>query len=174
MANRSLMIASVVTAAMLPLTADAQMQRPVLTAASAQAIVEGCRTHAQAKHQSHGIAVYDAGGNPVAILRMDGSSPGVLAFAMEKAKAAAMWGFATSGMAEAVKSTPGFANAPGVVTVPGGLPIFTADGKAFLGGASASGEAPTDDVACVAAGITAAGLKGRMTRRLHHGKVLPS
>lgn len=138
--------------------AAAQDARPVLNAASAAAIVEGCRAHAEAAGRSHAIAVYDAGANPVAFLRMDGNGAGIAAFAMEKAKAVAMWGFSTARMAEAVKTTPGFGNAPGVETVPGGVPIYSADGRTFLGGAGASGEAPADDAACVQAGVAAAGL----------------
>jgi glc operon protein GlcG len=45
------------------------------------------------------------------------------------------------------------------VTVAGGVPIYSADGKILLGAAGASGEAPEDDAACVVAGITAAGLR---------------
>ena len=114
--------------------------------------------HSTGKGQSHAIAVYDAGGNPVATLRMEGNRAGMMAFAMEKAKAVAMWGFPTSGMEEGAKDTPGFAHAPGVVTVGGGVPIFTADGKTLIGAVGTSGEAPKDDAACAEAGIEAAGL----------------
>ena len=139
-------------------SAQAQRATQVLSAASAQAIVDGCRKHAEAGGKSQAIAVIDAGGNPVASLRMDRVTPAVMAFATEKATAAALWGFATADMANAVKAVPGFANAPHVVALPGGLPIFTADGKTLLGGAGASGESPDEDLACVQAGITAAGL----------------
>jgi len=57
-----------------------------------------------------------------------------------------------------------FANAPGVVTVAGGAPVFPADGKTFLGGAAVSGEPPEDDAACVEAGIAAAGLIHKRSR----------
>ncbi len=62
-------------------------------------------------------------------------------------------------MEAAAKDTPGFADAPHVVTVAGGVPIYSADGKTRLGGVGASGEAPTDDAAYAEAGIRAAGLK---------------
>ena len=122
---KSAHIVAVISVAAAPAFAQAPTQR--LTAQSAQAIIAGCAAHAEAKGQSHAIAVYDAGANPVAFLRMEGNGAGVGAFSMEKAKAAAMWGFPTSGMAEAVKDVPGFADAPGVVTVGGGVPIF--DGR---------------------------------------------
>lgn len=144
--------------------ASAQPPAPVLTAALAEAIIAGCRTHATAKRQSHAIAVVDFGGHLVAALRMDGNRSGMMLFSIEKAKAVAAWGFATAGMEEAAKGTPGFARAPGVVTVAGGVPVFAADGRTLIGAAGASGEAPADDAACAEAGIKAAGLRSERAR----------
>jgi uncharacterized protein GlcG (DUF336 family) len=76
-----------------------------------------------------------------------------------KATAVAAWGFSTAQMERSAKETPGFANAPHVVTVPGGVPVWSADGKTRLGGVGVSGEAPADDAACAEAGIRAAGLR---------------
>ena len=132
---------------------------PRLDARTAQAVVNGCAAHASAKMQSHAIAVVDTGGHVVAALRMDGTGSGMMDFATAKAEAVAAWGFSTADMAEGAKGTPGFASAPHVVTVAGGVPIFSADGKTRLGAAGASGEAPEDDAACVTAGIAAAGLR---------------
>ncbi|MHA4835340.1 GlcG/HbpS family heme-binding protein [Sphingopyxis sp. MSC1_008] len=133
-----------------------------LNAEQADAIVKGCAAHARAK--GHAIAVVDLGGHPVAMWRMDGNAFGMMDFSLEKARAVAAWGFPTSGMEEAVKGTPGFADAPHVVPVPGGIPVFSADGRTRLGGVGASGEAPADDAACAAAGIAAAGLKSERAR----------
>ena len=130
-----------------------------LDARIAQAIVDGCAAHAGAKMQSHAIAVVDTGGHLVAALRMDGNSSGMMDFALAKAQAVAAWGFSTTDMVAGAKDTPGFAFAPHVVTVAGGIPIFSADGRTLLGAVGASGEAPQDDAACVAAGIAAAGLR---------------
>ncbi|HEX6377100.1 MAG TPA: heme-binding protein [Allosphingosinicella sp.] len=142
----------------------AQPPAPGLTAPLAEAIVAGCRTHAVAKRQSHAIAVVDSGGHLVAALRMDGNRAGMMAFSIEKAKAVAAWGFATAQMEEAAKATPGFARAPAVVTVAGGVPVFSPDGRTLIGAAGASGEAPADDAACVEAGIKAAGLLSERRR----------
>jgi uncharacterized protein GlcG (DUF336 family) len=152
---RLTMLAALAVAAPLP----AQPPAPTMTAALAEAIIAGCRTHSAAKRQSHAVAVVDGGGHLVAALRMDGNRSGILDFAIEKAKAVAAWGFATARMEEAAKGTPGFARAPGVVTVAGGVPVFAADGKTLIGAAGASGEAPADDAACAEAGIKAAGLR---------------
>lgn len=127
-----------------------------LTAASAQRIIEGCVADATAKKQSHAIAVVDGSGSLVAFVRMEGNPPGVGEFAIQKAEAAAAWRFSTAQMSEAAKGTPGFANAPSVTTVPGGIPIYVPHG-AFLGAVGVSGEAPADDASCAMAGISAAG-----------------
>ena len=131
---------------------------------SAEKIVQGCKQHSRAKQQSHAIAVYDQGGNLVAALRMEGNGPGIMAFSEAKARAVANWGFPTAGMEEAIKTTPGFANAPFVVTVPGGVPVYTSDGRNFIGSVGVSGEAPGDDAACAVAGIEAAGLATERVR----------
>lgn len=127
-----------------------------LSAASAQKIIEGCVADATAKKQSHAIAVVDGSGSLLAFVRMEGNPPGVGEFAIQKAEAAAAWRFSTAQMSEAAKDTPGFANAPGVTTVPGGVPIYVPHG-AFLGAVGVSGEAPADDASCAMAGISAAG-----------------
>ncbi len=89
---------------------------------------------------------------------MDGNSPGITDFALQKAGAAARWRFSTAEMASSARDTPGFSSAPHVVTVPGGIPVFSADGQQFIGSVGVSGEAPTDDTACAEAGVKAAGL----------------
>ena len=150
------------------LLAAAQAPAPpppaAIDAAQGQAIVSGCAAHASAKRQSHSIAVVDRGGRMVAALRMDGNGYGVMDFALAKAEAAAAWGFATAQMAEAVVGTPGFAQAPHVVTVAGGVPVFDGEGRRRLGAVGVSGEAPSDDEACARAGIAAAGLRSEPVR----------
>ena len=143
------------------LLASAASAQPTtaLSAQAAQAIVAGCAAHAAAKQQSHAIVVVDTGGHVVAALRMDGNGSGIFDFAAAKAEAAAAWGFSTAQMIEGARSTPGFDRAPHVVIVPGGVPVFTADGKSRIGAVGVSGEAPTDDAACAEAGIRAAGLR---------------
>jgi len=153
---RHIIVLAAVSLATAPAHAEVAQR---LDARAAQAIVNGCAAHAAGKNQSHAIAVVDTGGHAIAALRMDHTSSGMMDFALAKAEAVAAWGFATADMAEGAKETPGFAFAPHVVTVAGGVPILSADGRTFLGAAGASGEAPQDDAACVAAGIAAAGLR---------------
>jgi len=140
-------------------TAASGQSAPVLDARSAEAIVHGCATHAIAKKQSHAIVVVDTGGHIAAALRMDGNGSGIFDFALAKAQAAAAWGFSTAQMLESARGTPGFERAPHVVIVPGGLPLFSADGKTRIGAVGVSGEAPADDAECAEAGIRAADLR---------------
>ena len=135
---------------------------PVLNARLAQAIVSGCLADAEAKGNDQAIAVVDTGGRLVAALRFDGAPFGKMEFAEAKAVAAAAWGFDTGGQADGAKDFPGFARAPFVQTVPGGLPIWS--GQVRLGAVGVSGAAPADDVACAQAGIRAAGLSLRPVR----------
>ena len=143
------------------LIGTAALAQPTATmdARAAQAIVAGCAAHAGAKRQSEAIVVVDTGGHVIASLLMDGNSSGIYDFAMAKAQAAAAWGFSTAQMAKSATETPGFANAPHVVTVPGGVPAWSADGKVRIGAVGVSGEAPADDAECAAAGVNAAGLR---------------
>ena len=140
-------------------SAAAAQPTPALDAKAAQAIVAGCVAHSTAKKQSEAIAVVDTGGHLVAAVRMDGNGSGIFDFALAKAEAAAAWGFSTAQMVDAAKEMPGFANAPHVVTVPGGVPIWSADGKARIGAVGVSGEAPADDAECAEAGVRTAGLR---------------
>ena len=155
---RARLLGLALAALTVPVQAQTQTSR-MLDARAAEAIVHGCVTHASAKKQSEAIVVVDTGGHVVAALRMDGNGSGIFDFALAKAEAAAAWGFSTAQMAENAKGTPGFANAPHVVTVPGGIPVFSADGKVPIGAVGVSGEAPADDAECAEAGIEAAGLR---------------
>ena len=152
--KRSTIVLALGAAIVIPSTSRAQTQ---ITAQIASKMIQGCVTHATAKHQSHAIVVTDVSGTPIALLRMDGNSAGITSFAIQKAEAAAHWGFSTAQMETSVKGTPGFANAPKVVTVPGGVPVYSADGMTLLGAVGVSGEAPQDDAACAEAAVKAAG-----------------
>ena len=145
--------------AMLNSASVSAQPAPALDARAAQAIIAGCAAHATARQQSHAIVVVDLGGNMVAALRMDGNASGIFDFSRAKAEAAAAWGFSTAQMLENSRGTPGFDRAPKVVIVPGGVPLFSADGRTRIGAVGVSGEAPADDDACAEAGIRAAGLR---------------
>ncbi|MFL6551015.1 MAG: GlcG/HbpS family heme-binding protein [Povalibacter sp.] len=137
---------------------DAKAAEDAITADLASRIIKGCVDHSTAKKQSHAIAIVDEGAHLIAFLRMEGNTPGVAEFAMAKAEAVGHWHFSTADMNAAAKETPGFAAAPHVVTVAGGIPVYSRDGSKYIGAVGVSGEAPEDDAACAEAGVTAAGL----------------
>ena len=145
--------------AILAASSASAQTAPVIDVRAAQAIIAGCTAHATANRNTQAIAVVDTGGRLIAALRMDRTTYGKMDFAVAKATAAAAWGFDTAGQGEGAKDVPGFADAPQVETVPGGIPVWSADGRQFIGGVGVSGAAPADDVACARAGVTAAGLK---------------
>lgn len=147
-----------ITLLLIPAQAFAQTA-PILNARAAQAIIAGCVAQSAPKMQSHAIVVVDNGGHLIAALRMDGNATGIFDFALAKARAAAAWGFSTEQMDEVSKGTPGFASAPHVVTVPGGVPAYSADGKTRIGAVGVSGESPVDDATCAEMGVRAAGLR---------------
>jgi glc operon protein GlcG len=159
----ALVAAVVISTAMCVPKAGAQSNNP-LNAAAARSIVEGCVKHSTNKKQSQAIAVVDASGGLLAFLRMDRTSPGVGAFAMQKAAAVASWRFSTEQMLQGSESVPGFADAPNVVIVPGGVPIYAPSGE-FLGSVGVSGEDPADDATCAVAGIRAAGFVETRTKQ---------
>jgi len=154
-ARYSLRIAAVLALSALFPDAGAETYTP-LSAASAQKIVAACAEHSAQKKQSHAIAVVDSSGALLAFLRMDGNPPGVGEFAVQKAVAVASWRFSTQQMSKAAETTPGFAYAPKVVTVAGGVPVY-ARGGVFVGAVGVSGESAQDDTECAIAGVTAAG-----------------
>lgn len=137
----------------------ASQSAATLDARTAQAIIAGRAAHASAKMQSEAIAVVDTGGHLIAALRMDGNGSGIFDFALAKAQASAAWGFSTAQMEESAKGTPGFTNAPHVITVAGGVPIYSSDGRVRIGAVGVSGEAPADDASCAEAGVHSAGLQ---------------
>jgi uncharacterized protein GlcG (DUF336 family) len=151
-------ILAVVSIAGLAAPAFAQ-PAPVLDSLKALIIVTTCANVAATKKQSHAIVVVDNGGHIVVALRMEGNGSGVFDFALQKAQASAAWGFSTAQMLESARGTPGFDRAPHVVIVPGGVPVFSGDGKVRIGAVGVSGEAPAEDAACAEAGIRVAGLR---------------
>lgn len=138
-------------------TVQAQEMRPVLTAASAKAIIAGCEAYAEDKGWNLNIAVLDQGRNMQAFLRMDGAPLGSIEIANWKANSTSSFPRATKGAADRAREFPALAAAPNIAIFEGGEPIFTEDGV-HLGGVGVSGATGAQDAECAQAGIAAAGL----------------
>lgn len=136
-----------------------QAPAPRLTDASAQAIVEGCRSFAADNALTVAIAVLDDRSELVAYLRMDGLRQGPAELALEKADYSARWGSETKRLADAVaEGNLGWALTSGGTPIEGGVPVYSTEGV-LLGGIGVSGASAADDAKCARAGLAKAGLK---------------
>ncbi|MEM8636071.1 MAG: heme-binding protein [Pseudomonadota bacterium] len=150
-------LAVFVIATSLHNTVSAQETQPVLSAASASAIVAGCDAYAKERGWEVNIAVMDQGRNLMAFLRMDGAPLGSLEISQWKANASSSFPRPTKGAADRARELPAIAAAPNIAIFEGGEPIFADDGT-HLGGVGVSGVTGAQDAECARAGIEAAGL----------------
>jgi glc operon protein GlcG len=130
----------------------AQQQKPVLTFSIAKKIMDGCIAYTDSSKLNMAIAIYDANGQLIHFVKMDGASVGVAKVAQWKGLSAATYQFSTEETGKWNVPT-----APDIATVPGGLPIKTKEGY-VIGGIGVSGAASSVDVKCAEAGLYAAGL----------------
>ena len=150
----SMRYAAILAAIGIAMPASGQTARPWLDYTKAAAIRDACMTYAQNGKFDIAIAIFDDSGRLVTFARTDGAGEGVATLAQWKGKSAADYHRSTEETAK--WNPPGI---PGIATMPGGVPIFTQDGKP-LGGIGVSGvRAMGGDVACAEAGLAAAGLK---------------
>ena len=110
-------------AAMLAIPAAAQTARPMLDHATAAKMRDACVAFARDHQTSVAIAIYDDEGRLVTYDAMDGVVNVAGELAQWKAKAAVGYRVATADMAKW-----GGGGVPGVATLPGGVPFFTAAG----------------------------------------------
>lgn len=136
----------------------------MLTLAAASAIIDG----ALAAARQHGFApmcvvVLDAGGQPRAMKREDGSAISRPEIATAKAAGCLGMGFGGRELARRAATVPGFFAAlngifpQGLLPVPGGV-LIRDGGGALLGAVGVSGDTSDNDEICALAGISAAGL----------------
>ena len=138
--------------------AEAVEERPVLTAAAARKMIDGCLARAEAEGWLMHIAVTDNHGNLKAYHRMDDAQLLSQDVALAKARSSAVsprstlqWGEMAFG-----GGTPSAAAfVPGIIYFEGGLPIMTAGGY-HVGGIGVSGDTGANDAICGQAGIDAA------------------
>ncbi len=105
------------------------------------------------------IAVTDAQGVVLATLRMDGVSPPVADFALDKAYTAATMGKATTAFAERMASSAslslGLSTRPRLLAWGGGVPVIK-DGV-IVGGLGVSGARDEEDIACARTALASGG-----------------
>jgi len=122
-------------------------------------LIEGVRAEAEARSLALAMCVVDAGGNAIAMQRMDGAALGAMRLAEGKAYTAVLWGTRTGDFTESTQ--PGGADwgwnttDDRIVVYAGGIPLV-ADGQ-LVGGLGASGGAADEDEACVVAAARSLG-----------------
>jgi len=129
-----------------------------LSLANAESVIRDAQAHAAKLGIRVSIAVVDAGGNLVALQRMDGASPMTPAVAEGKALGAAMFQRDGGWLLSVANDRPAFYNAVSGMArrqmVPGlgSLPIKI-DGV-VAGAVGVSGGAPEQDLECAEAGVS--------------------
>jgi uncharacterized protein GlcG (DUF336 family) len=154
--TKALSAAAALAATLVVPTADAQTTRPVLSARTAQAIVEGCEVRARKEGWKMVTAVVDDGGNLKSFSRMDGAFLMSIKIAQLKADTSAGLPFPTRKFRDVARNNAlGLDLVPGTSGVAGGLPIMTAGGQ-WLGAVGVSGGSEDQDELCAQAGLDAA------------------
>ncbi|MBX6770406.1 MAG: heme-binding protein [Chloroflexi bacterium] len=129
----------------------------------ARAALAGAEAEARRLGVAIAVAVVDAAGLPIALIRMDTAIPATAELALGKAFGAAYWQRPTSDLATLARDRPSFfaalmasARRP-LVPSAGGLPIIQSGQLAGAIGVSGA-RSPEEDVICAQAGLIAAGL----------------
>lgn len=127
--------------------------KPVLTLATARAAPEAARAAAAVRGRAVTIAVVDDGGHLLAFERMDGVHPATAEVAQAKARSAALFRRNTGDLAAMLADgATGLMALPGVVPMPGGVPVVTLPGCAGAVGISGAPPAEDGEIATAAAG----------------------
>jgi glc operon protein GlcG len=130
---------------------------PVLTLEAAQTVVGAAEQTAQANGWPCVIAVVDADGLPITLIRMDNAAvPGGVVLAPGKARTAALLRRPTSVLEDAINSgkRPALETAgAGLVMMSGGIPLI-ADGQ-IVGAIGVSSDTPAHDEIIAKAGVAA-------------------
>jgi uncharacterized protein GlcG (DUF336 family) len=129
--------------------------KPYLTQANVQKILDGANEYAIEKGHIVAIAVCDAGGHLLGLIRRDGCQPVSSYFAQEKARTAAMGQRETQAYEEMInKGRPAFLSAPHIsMLLEGGINIVV-DGHT-IGAVGVSGVKNGEDGKTAKAGIAA-------------------
>ena len=140
-------------------SAKAAEERPILTAAAAMKMIQGCLARAEAEGWLMHIAVLDSHANLKAYHRMDDAQLLSQDVAMAKARSSAVSPRSTKAWGETAFPNGGGPTAaaflPGIIYFEGGLPIMTAGGY-HVGGIGVSGDTGANDALCAQAGLDAA------------------
>jgi glc operon protein GlcG len=118
--------------------------KPIITLASAKAAVSSSTLQAPAGRAPFVISVVDDGGHLIYLERSDGVASGMVEASIQKAKAAALYGFSTKVIEQQIiQGHPGFQSLPDILPMEGGVPVLI-DGK-LVGAVGVAGGLSPDD-----------------------------
>ncbi|TPG55937.1 heme-binding protein [Roseomonas nepalensis] len=149
-------IALVATLLLLPAvgTHAADLPRqPVLTLEAARTVLAAAEREALTNKWAGSIAVTDAGGALLALVRLDGAAPASAEIAPGKARTAALFRRPTAAFEDAINGARPAAITAGFSMMAGGLPLLV-DGQ-VVGAIGVSVDTPQHDVAVAEAGQAA-------------------
>ena len=134
--------------------------RPSVDAATALDMARTVLAGANRASLAVAVAVVDAPGHVLALVRMDGVAAPIAEFARENAYTAATMGKPTAAFGDRMDSSPtlrlGLANRPRLLTWGGGLPLV-ADGR-IVGAIGVSGARDDEDIALATEAAAHAGM----------------
>jgi uncharacterized protein GlcG (DUF336 family) len=147
-------LAAVPLVAMLAVPAHAQLlEHKDLSYAMAVAIAQGALDDCKARGYAVSVVVVDRDGETMVMLRGDGAGPHTMENARRKAYTALTFKMTSEDFAKALETNPvrrQQATLPGVIGIPGGVPIKV--GNDTIAGVGLSGS-PGVDEPCVRAGL---------------------
>ncbi|WP_137718269.1 GlcG/HbpS family heme-binding protein [Methylobacillus flagellatus] len=127
---------------------------PDITVEAARKIATAAVAACKANNWKVAVAIVNTHGSLVYYERMDNTQSASARVAVDKASAAAMYRRSTREFAEAVAGgNPAMMSLPGVIALPGGLPVLSGD--KIIGGIGVSGVTADQDEQCARAGLAA-------------------
>lgn len=126
--------------------ADSQANsKPIITLDSAKSAVASIARQSPAGRAPFVISVVDDGGHLIYLERSDRVASGVVEASIQKAKAAALYGFTTKALEQQItQGHPGFQNLPEILPMEGGVPVVISGQLAGAVGV-AGGLSPDDN-----------------------------
>ncbi|MFC0409048.1 GlcG/HbpS family heme-binding protein [Roseomonas elaeocarpi] len=128
-------------------------RQPVLTLEAARTVLAAAEKEARANNWAGSIAVADAGGALLAMVRLDGGAPASAEIAPGKARTAALFRRPTAAFEDAINGPRAAAITSGFNMMAGGLPLVV-DGQ-VVGAIGVSVDTPQHDVALAEKGRAA-------------------
>ena len=154
MKNSVHIVSATALAALFSFHVQAESTRAFLSADNALKGIQACQTLAKEKNWNMAVVIVDRGEDVRASFRMDEALPGAYLGASLKAKTALSWSMPTAKVGDFVKTKPEFNQYPGLLTIGGGLPVFSESGS-LIGGVGVAGGYVEHDEACALAVVTA-------------------